>query len=141
MKTRRLKESDWDMLQEWWNGWPGWTPPEKEFLPENGTGGLVVEKDGRPIVAGFIFLGINLKIAYFGWIVSDPKYRNKDRITAIEVLIKKAEEFCKSVGKTYLNSFVNKSSFSGFLVQSATSVSNSFTLLNACSTLSVVFIL
>ena len=108
MNTRRLKESDWNMLQEWWDGWPGWTPPDKEFLPENGTGGLIVEKDGKPIVAGFIFLGINLKIAYFGWIVSDPKYRNKDRILAIEILIKKAEEFCKSVGKTYLNSFVNK---------------------------------
>ena len=108
MNTRRLKESDWNMLQEWWDGWPGWTPPDKEFLPENGTGGLIVEKDGKPIVAGFIFLGINLKIAYFGWIVSDPKYRNKDRILAIEILIKKAEEFCKNVGKTYLNSFVNK---------------------------------
>ena len=105
---KALKESDWNMLQEWWDGWPGWTPPDKEFLPENGTGGLIVEKDGKPIVAGFIFLGINLKIAYFGWIVSDPKYRNKDRILAIEILIKKAEEFCKSVGKTYLNSFVNK---------------------------------
>ena len=108
MNTRRLKESDWNMLQEWWDGWPGWTPPDKEFLPENGTGGLIVEKDGKPIVAGFIFLCINLKIAYFGWIVSDPKYRNKDRILAIEILIKKAEEFCKNVGKTYLNSFVNK---------------------------------
>tara|TARA_Y100001973_G_C5203812_1_gene339852 strand:+ start:1011 stop:1421 length:411 start_codon:yes stop_codon:yes gene_type:complete len=108
MNVRRLKESDWDMLQEWWSGWPGWTPPDKEFLPENGTGGLIVEKEGRPIVAGFIFLGIGLKIAYFGWIVSDPKYRDKDRILAIEVLIKKAEEFCRSIGKTYLNSFVNK---------------------------------
>ena len=108
MNTRRLKESDWNTLNEWWSSWPGWTPPQKEFLPSNGTGGLIVEKDGKPIVAGFIFLGIDLKIAYFGWIVSNPKYRENDRGLAIETLITKAEEFCKSVGKTYLNSFVNK---------------------------------
>ena len=108
MNTRRLKKSDWDMLQDWWAGWPGWTPPDKEFLPSNGTGGLIVEKDNKPIVAGFIFLGLDLNIAYFGWIVSDPKYREKDRGLAVELLIKKAEEFCRNIGKTYLNSFVNK---------------------------------
>ena len=102
MNTRRLKESDWDTLQEWWNGWPGWTPPEKSFLPDNGTGGLIVEKDNKPIVAGFIFLGIDLKIAYFGWIVSNPKYREKDRRALIELLIEKTSKEAKKHGVSQL---------------------------------------
>lgn len=108
MNTRKIKESDWLTLEEWWNGWPGWTSPEKEFLPSNGTGGLIVEKENIPIVAGFIFLPIELNMAYFGWVISNPKYKDKDRITAIELLLKKAEEFSKSIGRKYLNSFVNK---------------------------------
>ena len=110
MNVRRLKESDWDTLQEWWSGWPGWVPPQKDFLPSNGTGGLIVEKNDKPIVAGFIFLGVDLKIAYFGWIVSNPKYKEKDRNIAIEMLITKSEEFCKNLGKKYLCSFVNRQS-------------------------------
>ena len=110
MNVRRLQDSDWDMLQEWWLGWPGWVPPQKDFLPGDGTGGLIVEKDNKPIVGGFLFLGVDLKIAYFGWIVSNPKYREKDRDLAMEMLITKSEEFCKSIGKKYLCSFVNKQS-------------------------------
>ena len=31
-----LKDSDWDTLVEWWNAWPEWTAPSKDFLPDNG---------------------------------------------------------------------------------------------------------
>ena len=110
MNVRRLKESDWDALKELWSSWSGWIPPQKDFLPQNGTGGLIVEKDNKPIAAGFIFLGIDYKLAYFGWIVSDPKYREKDRSLAMEMLIKKAEDFCRSIGRKYLNTFVEKKS-------------------------------
>ena len=53
--TRCLNEKDWDTLVEWWDTWPDWTTPPRDFLPDNGTGGLMVEKDGLPIVAGFIY--------------------------------------------------------------------------------------
>ena len=101
MNTRRLKESDWNTLQEWWDGWPGWTPPEKGFLPDNGTGGLIVEKDNKPIVAGFNYL-TNSKACLLEWIVSDPEYRNKDRKEAIELLITSAEEACKKLGNVHM---------------------------------------
>ena len=45
MNIRKLKESDWGTLQDWWNNWPDWVPPQKDFLPDNGTGGLIVEKN------------------------------------------------------------------------------------------------
>ncbi len=54
LNIRKLKESDWDTLCSWWDEWPEWQNPPRDFLPDNGTGGLMVEKD-VPIVAGFIY--------------------------------------------------------------------------------------
>ena len=33
--TRNLKETDWDTLVKWWDSWPDWTAPSKDFLPDN----------------------------------------------------------------------------------------------------------
>ena len=54
LNIRMLKDSDWNTLVEWWDAWPDWQAPAKEFLPENGTGGFIVEKQDQPIVAGFL---------------------------------------------------------------------------------------
>ena len=45
LNTRLLKEEDWETLCKWWESWPKWVNPPKSFLPDNGTGGLMVEKD------------------------------------------------------------------------------------------------
>jgi len=95
--TRILRESDWDTLVAWWDWWPGWTAPPKSFLSENGTGGLMVEKNGIPIVAGFIY-ETNSDVALFEWVVSNPKYKEKDRQDAIEKLIIDAEDTIKAMG-------------------------------------------
>mgnify|MGYP003124230096 CR=1 FL=1 len=95
--TRKLKENDWDTLVAWWNTWPNWTAPAKSFLPENGTGGLMVEKDGVPIVAGFIY-ETNSSGVLFEWVVSNPNYREKDRQNAIEKLLIDAERKIKEMG-------------------------------------------
>ena len=87
MNTRQLKEEDWDTLQEWWSAWPEWKSPPREFLPDNGTGGIMVEKNGRPIIAGFMYL-TNSKGVLLEYIVSDPEYRENDRDSAIELLLK-----------------------------------------------------
>ena len=52
---RKLEASDWGTLVKWWDSWPEWVAPPKTFLPENGTGGLIVEKDEQPVVAGFLY--------------------------------------------------------------------------------------
>ena len=98
---RKLEASDWGTLVKWWDSWPEWTAPPKTFLPENGTGGLIVEKDKQPIVAGFLYF-TNSKAVLLEWIISDPEYKNKDRQEAIELLINMAEEICRKQGQVHM---------------------------------------
>ena len=89
LNIRKLKESDWDTLCSWWDEWPEWQSPPRDFLPNNGAGGLMVEKD-VPIVAGFIYY-TNSKAALLEGIISNPNYREADRKQAIAILINAAE--------------------------------------------------
>ena len=98
---RRLNENDWDTLVSWWDEWPDWQNPSKDFLPENGTGGLIVEKDNVPIVAGFMYFTNSMGVL-LEWIVSNPSYRDDDRQDAIEFLILTCEEYIKANGKKYI---------------------------------------
>lgn len=101
LNVRRLADSDWDTLCEWWDAWPEWVNPPKDFLPDNGTGGLMVYKQNTSIAAGFIYY-TNSKAALFEWVISNPKYREADRKQAIELLINAAEEVCKTNGVNYM---------------------------------------
>ena len=101
MKLRTLTEQDWDTLCNWWEAWPKWVNPPKSFLPNNGKGGFMVEKDGKPICAGFIYL-TNSDAVLLEWIVSDPEYRENDRKDALELLITGAEAACKEIGKKHM---------------------------------------
>lgn len=98
---RKLTENDWDTLVSWWGDWPGWVNPPKDFLPDNGTGGLMVEKNNIPIVAGFLYF-TNSSAVLLEWIISDPDYKEKDRKKAIETLVQSAEIFCKNNNKKYM---------------------------------------
>lgn len=98
--TRKLNEDDWDTLVNWWRWWR-WKPPVKSFLPENGTGGLMVEKNGVPIVAGFMY-ETNASVVLFEWIISNPKYKEKDRKQAVEKLINDAEKRTKELGVKFM---------------------------------------
>jgi len=100
--SRGLMDYDWNTLVEWWKKWPGWTVPEKGFLPNDGKGGIMIEKNGKPIVAGFLYQ-TNSSAVLLEWIVSDPEYRENDRQGAVELLIKEAERTCKEWG--YLHMF------------------------------------
>jgi len=101
LNIRMLKDSDWNTLVKWWDAWPEWQAPAKDFLPENGTGGFIVEKQDQSIVAGFLYI-TNSKAALLEWIVSNPKYREDDRQQAIELLIEGAENVCKKQGIKYI---------------------------------------
>ena len=101
LKARLLTDADWGTLCKWWESWPKWVNPPKSFLPDNGKGGFIVEKEGKPICAGFIYL-TNSDAALLEWIVSDPEYRDKDRKDALELLITSAEEACKQLGKVHM---------------------------------------
>jgi len=98
---RKLEVSDWSTLVKWWDSWPEWVAPPKTFLPENGTGGLIVEKDEQPVVAGFLYF-TNSQAVLLEWIISNPEYRNTDRQEAIELLINMAEEICKKQNQVHM---------------------------------------
>ena len=99
--ARNLDENDWDTLVSWWDKWPDWKTPSKDFLPNNGTGGIMIEKNKEPIVAGFLYF-TNSKAVLLEWIISNPDYREDDRKEAVELLITEAESICKDAGNRYM---------------------------------------
>ena len=101
LNIRRLTEKDWDILPTWWKQWPKWKTPSRDALPDNGLGGLMVEKEGKPIIGGFIYT-TNSKGVWLEWIISDPEYREDDRQHALELLIEGAENVCKLQGYKYV---------------------------------------
>ena len=100
MKIRKLTESDYETLEKWWKAWK-WPPIEKDFLPENGTGGFVIEKEGIMIVAGFVHI-TNSKAVLLEWIISNPDYKENDRDIAITVFITSVEKIVKDWGYNYI---------------------------------------
>lgn len=101
MNIRKLQEDDYETLVSWWNAWPEWQAPAKDFLPDNGTGGFMIEKDHKPIVAGFVYI-TNSKAVLLEWIISDPDYREDDRDMAITCLITTIEKIIKGWGYKYM---------------------------------------
>ena len=73
---RPLIESDYeDILLGWWKSWRFPAPP-KDFLPDNGTGGIMVLDGDTPVCAGFLYT-TNSKVVWVDWIVSNKEYRKK----------------------------------------------------------------
>jgi hypothetical protein len=97
---RDLKESDWETLVSWWEWWR-WPIMPKGFLPKNGTGGIIIERDNIPIVAGFLY-ETNSEVLILEWIVSNPKYKETDRKRAIELLIEESEDRAKKLNYKYM---------------------------------------
>ena len=105
LNIRRLEDSDWDTLVSWWDAWPDWVALPRDFLPDNGKGGFMVEKNNIPIVAGFLYT-TNSKVVLLEWIISNPEYKEIDRQDAIELLINGAENVSKASGYKYMFSIV-----------------------------------
>ena len=96
--SRKLKESDWGILKEWWDYWPRVEAPIRDFLPDNGTGGIMVEDNVVPVVAGFIYQ-TNSNTAMLEYVISNPKYRGRDkRDAALEKLITSLQAVAKNLG-------------------------------------------
>lgn len=100
LESRQLKESDWETLQSWWKAW-GWPEMSKDLLPLNGLGGLIIEKEGKPIASGFLYL-TNAKVAWTEWVVSDPEYREHDRVDALKLVVEGLEKVAIQAGCTII---------------------------------------
>lgn len=86
LSLRPLVENDYDTMCRWWKWWR-WTPPEKYTLPNNGTGGFMVQYKGVDICAGFL-VTTNSGLCLVEWIVSNYEIKDKKlRKDAVEFLI------------------------------------------------------
>ena len=79
------------------------------MLPDNGTGGIMVENKGENIVAGFLYWS-NSKLVWLDWIISNPNADKKIRKQAIEMLILTAEQMVKEAGSKYIMSISRSNS-------------------------------
>jgi len=86
MNARILNIDDYDQtLRWWWESW-GWDAPSKDFLPEDGTGGVMISSNGIEICAGFIYF-TNSKAAWIEFVISNKEYKEDDRREALALLI------------------------------------------------------
>jgi len=112
-KIRVLKDEDYSTLKKWWT-WFRFPSPPKEYLPEEGKGGIMLIKNNVEVCAGFIFF-TNSKMAWVEFIVSNPNYREDDRSELIKSLIIEIAEIIKNKGyKVIFTSVKNESLINHF---------------------------
>lgn len=101
LNIRVLNETDYqEILVGWWNDW-GMEAPIKEFLPDDGKGGIMILDGDIPVCAGFMY-ATNSKVAWVDWIVSNKEYRKKpQRKEAISLLLNTLTNIAKDTGYTY----------------------------------------
>ena len=119
-KVRLLKEGDYEnTLTKWWRDWK-WQVPAKDFLPEQGLGGVMVSKGEMDICAGYLYF-TNSMAAWCEFVVSNKEYRGDDRSEAIKVLIDTLSEMGKERGVKYVytslknDSLINKYKDCGYI--------------------------
>lgn len=107
LDVRILNSSDYDeILVGWWKDW-GFTPPSKDFLPDNATGGCMIMDGDEPVCAGFLYM-TNSKIAWVDWIISNKNYRKKpERAEAIPLLISTLTDIARNLGNKYAYSLMD----------------------------------
>jgi hypothetical protein len=99
--VRVLNEEDYDtILLDWWKSWD-WDAPQKDFLPDDGKGGIMILDGDIPICAGFIYV-TNSSVSWIDWIISSKTYRkNPQRKDAIALLIDTLTNLARKNGSKY----------------------------------------
>lgn len=107
---RPLNENDYqETLVNWWKQWD-WEAPQKDFLPDDAKGGMIVYDGDTPICAGFVYI-TNSKVAWVDWIISNKEYRVKDkRKEAIQLLIASLTNISKNTGSKYAYALIKNQS-------------------------------
>ncbi len=110
LSIRILNENDYsDILLGWWNDWK-WTAPQKDFLPSDGQGGMIVYDGDIPICAGFLYI-TNSKVCWVDWIISNKSYTEKEnRYNAIMFLIDTLSQVGENNGCKYIYALIKNPS-------------------------------
>jgi hypothetical protein len=83
---RTFKKGDYEMCCKWWKWWWKDIPVKKALLPDD-IRCFVIESNGVPVAASFLFAMVNPLVGYNTWTISNPEYREKDRRQMLELLI------------------------------------------------------
>jgi hypothetical protein len=97
--VRFLKEGDYEAMLPWFKWWRFPAPP-KDMLPENGLGGVMVKTSDIDVCAGFLYF-TNSKTVWIEFVVSNPEYREKDRVEAVRELLIQLKTIAKGKGMKY----------------------------------------
>lgn len=92
--VRQTTEEDYEMLNNWGIANKSRLPPI-DFLPDRGTSGLLVEVNGVPFCAGFLYL-TNSPVGWLEYVVAD--FEQKDRVIrskGLDVLIENLAWYAK----------------------------------------------
>jgi len=111
LTIQRLTESDYDnILIGWWHDWE-WTPPQQDFLPDNGAGGMIVYDGETPVCAGFIYV-TNSKVVWVDWIISNKNYTDREgRRLALRLLIESLTNISINSGSKYIYTLIKNQSY------------------------------
>ena len=97
---RSFKKGDYEICCEWWSWWwkrSGLDPVKRVFLPKDERC-FVIEKDGVPIASYFLFIMEPQVVGWATYLVSNPKYKEKDRGDLIKLLIQNVEKEAEKYG-------------------------------------------
>jgi len=100
--TTPLQHEHYDtILKGWWKDWE-WEAPNRDFLPQDGAGGIMVWDGDTPVCAGFLY-NTNSKVAWVEFIISNKEYRLKpNRDESIKQLLDSLISVAKNMDKKYL---------------------------------------
>ena len=106
MVIKKFNTSKDNEIINWWKDW-GLNIPDKACLPKKG---YVISYNNIKVAAGYLYY-TNAKIAYVDFVISNIKYREKDRNTLITTLIdhmvqKALSKGCKFVWATTANTSI-----------------------------------
>ena len=103
LNIRKLASKDWDTLCGWWKDWGFENIPAKDFLPEDGKGGLIVETEEGVGICSIFMYTTNSKLCQVNWPLSNKNFRNKEiKNKAFDLLMLGVENMWKTSGGKYL---------------------------------------
>ena len=98
---RSFKKGDYELCCEWWTWWwgpLGAQPVKRCFLPKDERC-FIIENNGIPVACTFLFLAYDVPmLGWTSYLISNPKYKNKDRRETIKLLIKGVEKEAEKHG-------------------------------------------
>ncbi len=114
--VRRTTERDYETLVKWWEEWNfEGQYPSKDFLPNNGEDGIMVEVDGKPSACLFFYI-TNSKIVQIAWPLSSKQCKKQERKEAMDLLVESAEQVCRSQNAGWIFWWGNNQSFTKRLI-------------------------